>query len=180
MRYWPQNLSSYGFNGREVEQITGVPRATQRQWLVRYLDFRQQQFIHHGSVESGTWSWEGVQMLALFSQVLKDLRDAAVAQQVLMLESRHGTVRDPLGIFHSDQRGEDGGGDLLIVGDLADLSRLGFGTCGAGDLASFADGTMRRLYMVNFSALQRVLFARAAAAVDLESGPGALSPEMRA
>lgn len=166
MLYWPETLSTHDFDPRQIEAITGVPHAQQRQWRVRYLDFRQAFFVQHDARKRGRWSWEGVQLIGLFARALSDLRDGEMARRVLMLDPEPGTVQDPLGIYHSDQRNPSTG-DLLIVGDLSLGAGARFSTTGVDGLKHMLQpnlaltGGEPRPYAVNFSAFQRVLATRA-------------------
>ena len=165
MLYWPAAISEHDFSAAEIADITGVSHALQRQWRVRYLDFRQAFFVHYGPRKHGFWSWEGVQLLALFDRAMTDLGSAEMARRVLMLDQEPGITRDELGIYHSDQRAPEGG-DLFIVGDLSLGGDARFATAGASYLAGMLvpetdlTSAMPRHYLLNFSAFQRDLFER--------------------
>lgn len=166
MLYWPKKIAAHDFDPREIEAITGVTHAQQRQWRVRYLDFRQAFFVQHGERKHGRWSWEGVQLLALFAHCLGDLADADIARRVLMLDDEPGIIRDALALYHSDQRHPETG-DLLIAGDVSRGDASTFSTTSLDGLKHLVvpdtalTGTVPRLYVVNFSAFQRALAGRA-------------------
>jgi len=167
MLYWPEPLSSCHFDPREVEKISGVSHDLQRQWRVRYLDFRQISFVHRQEFgKRGRWSWEGVQLIALFARALGDLKDGDMARRVLMLDPVAGVTTDELGIFHSDQRSPDTG-DLLIAGDLSLGADARFSTCTEDNLHYLLKpdlaltGPEPRPYVINFSAFQRALARKA-------------------
>lgn len=175
---WPDKLASYRFNPTEVERITGITHGQQRQWRVRYLDFRQINFVQSEALKHGRWGWEGVQLLALFDRALRDLGSGDMARRVLMLDPEPGIIRDELGIFYSDQR-EPETGDLFIAGDLSRGDAATFATTGADGLRYFLKphlphtSATPRPYIINFSAFQSDLFDRAAASIGVALEPQA-------
>lgn len=165
---WNELATSRYLKPAMVALLTGYPQPLQRKWAERHFDFRKVPALWNlpplqNDPADRWYSWIGVQMLALFGDVLTDLKDSAEARAALMIDPIPHLIRTPGDIFRHDFRRNGENNDLLIVRDLAREDYF-YGTCGAKNLR-IGD----RLYIYNLSALQRRLVKRLEA-IDAERG----------
>lgn len=171
MKFWPETLMWREFRPREVHKLTGHEADTIRKWGERF-DFSRTSDIFRDRYRPDAtapatrwWTWQGVQMLCVFGDVLKDTGDHRFARAAVM---RDRTNAGDVDIFAFDYRNREGN-DLLAVCDISaghDLIGSGesprFLTCAMEQLPAAMTnmGTHERLYCYNLSAMQRRLAAK--------------------
>lgn len=169
---WPRELQTRLFQPREVERLTGVSAETQRLWTKRYgFDFRQ--LIEPAGVRP-RWTWSGVQQLAAFAAIFKDMNDAQAACRIVGInnEETYRRVGDMLG---SDFRDPPEGDWFLVEEFDRDPVAGPSGLTGIQNansilkLLSFKSEAARPkgFYAFNLSAAQRRLWDALGSAIAL-------------
>lgn len=157
MNDWDASFKELDFRPAQVAEMTGTSTELLRLWAHRYLDFRTFS-VAGGTVDGHRWySWVGVQMVQVFSEVLSDLRDANEARKALMIDPIEGFHRSPGEWFQYDYRSD--ADDRLLVRNLADPAGI-FARASASDVRLPIRG-----YVYNFSDMQRRLAAAVARTV---------------
>lgn len=152
------SLMSRRFRPSEVEAITGHSTTMQRKWIERYFDFADGSY-HLGMLDSGMrshrrFSWVGVQLIAVFGDVLSDLSNAENAQMALRSGGNEESVDD---LWNHDLR-ERSEGDIFAIHFPDRPHDQRFTTTNLKYLPSIiGDHWGNRAYLYNISGMQRRL-----------------------
>lgn len=156
---WLQ-LSRRRFKPSEAEAITSVSPELQRKWFERHFKDQIPDSFYHWRIDAdeghSRYSWAGVQALGLFKDVLSDLGNT-VAPNLF----RRGTegMRD-VNDFEFDFRDRES--DLFLFYAF-ERPEYGFSTTTLQHIETVASPVWSsRVYLYNFSALQRRLHDAAA------------------
>lgn len=151
---WPSKLLEIDFKPSHVHVLTGYAPVLQRKWTERHLDFRQSSSVLGvDPLTDRRWfNWVGVQLVAVFGDVLTDLKSASEARAALMVDPIPNVTRTPLGIFWHDYR--ETKNDLLAVRDFCDETPV-FCTAGIGQYSHAS-----RAFIYNISDMQRRLWSK--------------------
>ena len=150
-------LSFMRFRPAQVEQITGQSPDLQRKRIERFFDFPDA-FWHTGGTHR-RYTWVGVQMIAVFGDVLSDLGSASIATAALLRESPPHLTRSD--VFEADFRDRPNG-DLYLLRWFGSEDHQYFTTTNLADARRlFGDHWFGRAYIYNLSGMQRRLVANA-------------------
>jgi hypothetical protein len=148
------------FKPSEVEAVTGVKQSRHRKWVERYLKDLSDAPLHWRQPAEGAhsrYTWEGVQMLALFGEVLDDVGPEIAVAALLEKKPQNLSRSD---MFTEDLRGRDD--DTYLFWSFDNPGRYVTTTSIPG-LARIARSEWgSRMYLYNLSALQRRLSDKAA------------------
>lgn len=158
MDIWDR-LNSRRFRPAEVGIITNHSTVSQRKWAERYFDFGDTNFHLAVYEEKGVqrrFSWAGVQMMAVFGDVMADFGNGDIAQKALMLLP-NGEGKSSNTLWHHDLRDRPNG-DLFMIYFLDRPEDPKFSTTGLDSLPTLiGDHWGNRPYLYNISAMQRRL-----------------------
>jgi hypothetical protein len=160
---WP-TLCFARFRPAQVEEITGVSVDLQRKWIERHFDFHDWP-LHFAAGSGGAhrrYRFAGVQMMAVFGDIMRDVGRADVAKAAILRPV--GPAYGETDGFSSDRFEVDlrANGDFFLV---SSFSREGPPTLLGADAPNLArllgESWAPRAYVYNFSAMQRRLAERA-------------------
>lgn len=149
---WPDELLERDFRPAKVAHITGRTQQLRRKWEERHFDFPLRDRLFGGDGETQWYSWVGVQMIALFGQVMEDTHSSDLARAALMVDPVENFPRRGTEFFEQDWRHRDE--DCYLICNLS-LDKPAFFLSGPNISSPPA-----RAYIINLSDLQRELFDR--------------------